>query len=225
MKKMALIFGLCGAQSFLGSTEAKNCRPLLTAIASASLVLAVSDASKASLIDSRLQWPFERAAYITPTPTGPVSLNTMIDNAHTRYENLFFYDGLSAVYNAKEFPADQNLPTNVGPLWLSVDGSWNSIVIAAPDSMPIGISFGTQTIYDPTPHTPNLYQFIEINWANFPFTVTITHHAWVMVDPLSSYKHVNTEYFRSSSIPSPGVISLLSVAGLTTMRRPTRSRN
>ncbi len=169
-------------------------------------------------------WPYTQASYLVTSTRPASSLMDLVDLAHTRYEDLVFFEGPLAVYDPKEFRADQFLLQNGGPIWVSTSGHWNSVTIDAPAEMPIGINFGTQTIYDPTPHTPNLYQFTEINWSQFPFKITVTHRAWILIDPYSFRLNQYAHGWESSTIPEPGAMALMAAAGLLGTYRPRRNQ-
>lgn len=163
------------------------------------------------------RWPFSnlnRAIQLTSDTA--LSLEKRIDRAHTVFEDFVFNEGVDRVYDRRLYPSDQYLATNTGPRWAAIDGGWNSIVVSAPSEMPLGVHFGIQTIYDPTPHTPGLYQFTEIDWSRYPFTITITHKAWVLVESLPTGLTNSSAWAtdRGSSIPSPSGAFILGLGAL-----------
>jgi len=164
-----------------------------------------------------LRWPYEKLDLGTlgmrSTITAP-TLQNQVKDAHKRYRDSVFFDGVDSVYNVNFFSNDRFLPTRIGDVWVQSSGAWNSISLtkSLPEP-PLGI-FGTQVIYDSLNNTPNLYQFTTVDWTNWPFKIRVTHFAWESVsflDWYDLYQDLNRETFGRSSIPAPGAVIALGI--------------
>jgi len=207
---LVLIFSCAVASS---SAHARSCSSIIAATV---LLGASSSRALASLVNTSNPWPFERFSYLRTEPS-PQTLPELVDLAHTRFEDAYYFGGVTAVYDIQNFPQDRFRNPLSSP-WVSVDGGWNTVVIAAPSFMPPGVNFGTQVILDPTPHTPGLFQWTEISWARFPFFIEITHKAWVIApDPYKYDFTVVPERYTADYRYVPAPASLIALGLGTTM--------
>jgi len=174
-----------------------------------------------------LRWPYQKLDQSAHHLTQDTSLEDQVNEAHRRYRDSVFFDGVYSVYNPNFFRSDQYLPQNIGDVWVRSSGDWSSILITSnvPDR-PVGV-FGTQIIYDNFNNTPGLIQYTKIDWGNWPFSIRITHVADVKISfPYERrFEDYRSDSWGSRSIPSPGALILLGAgawyAGMIRSRRAT----
>jgi hypothetical protein len=101
-------------------------------------------------------------------------------------------------------------PLHTSSDWQAFSGGWNSSRFSMPQGF--GNYQGPITLYDPTPNTPGLYQFVTLTYDFQLREVVVVHSAWMTADS------------ALPAIPSVGTLGLLS--GFLNLKslRPSRSR-
>jgi hypothetical protein len=172
------------------------------------------DATLLPPIKDVLTWPYSKLSYPMESRiqiTEGTALQSAVLDAHRRYRDSVFFDGVFSVYNPNEFLADRFQRLKPGDQWVASSGHWNTEVLRNVDR-PLGV-FGVQVIYDQFLNDPNLWQYTVIDWSNAPWTVEVTHVAWVKL-PHAYEPHYESYLDRHSvaAIPSPSS-SLLILGG------------
>lgn len=172
-----------------------------------------------------LRWPYQKLEYTAQSVTsGTSNIEAQVQEAHRRYRDSVFFDGVYSVYNPSFFPSDRFIPKNIGDVWVQSSGEWSSVIITenVPDR-PLGV-FGTQIIYDYLNNTPDLWHYTKIDWGNWPFSIRITHVADVKIHSIfdNNFRNYADDSLGSNSIPAPGAVVLLGLGAAWASQRNRR---